>query len=462
MTALIRPRRFTGTILVPASKSHTIRQLFIASMADGVSEIEFPLDTLDTQYCVSVCRALGAVIKEHRENGKLKRWIVRGNGNLRAQELTQCYVGNSGTTLFFALAIAALGSEPVEFDGDEQIRRRSAEPLLEALAGLGVSVTSAPEGRAPITVCGPWAGGRVRLSCSTSQYLSALLLAAPLAPAGTVTEIDIPLLNERPFIETTLSYLDSQEIPYKTTRDFSYFQIPGGSAWLPLAGPVPGDFSLAAFPAAAAAISGGYVNLLGLDPEDTQGDKAFFEFLEKMGCKVSCEQIPVERVLLGDHITPGLRVHGVQAAELHLVEWLLKISRSGPLKGGMFDLNDTPDLLPALAAVACFAEGETALINAAHARNKETDRITVMAEELRKLGVRVSERHDGLIVHGSGGIPNNPRSGNFKLDGRGDHRVVMALAAAALGCPAPVEISGAESAVITYPDFFDLLGAEML
>jgi len=494
MTILIKPHRFTGIVSIPASKSHTIRRLFIASLAvphDGVSEIEQALDSLDTRSCVSVCRALGAEIIEHRspesegENplAKLLRLTVRGAGKENAGnqacpagetnsfdvEPVRCDVGNSGTTLFLGLAAAALGSQNVEFDGDDQIRSRSAGPLLDALAGLGVNIKSAPDGRAPITVCGPWKGGRVSLPCPTSQYLSALLLASPLAPAGVVTEIDVPLLYERPYIEMTLSYLDSQGIPYKAASDFSYFNIPGGSMWKPMSGPVPADFSSAAFPAAAAAISGGSVTLLGLDPDDTQGDKAFFGFLKKMGCEVKWELVPSKQVPIGESIPEELHALGVQSAQLCMGEWQLTVSGRGRLKGGEFDLGDTPDLLPALAAVACFAEGDTALVNVANARIKETDRISVMAEELLKLGFKTTERSNGLIIHGTGGISNSvpllfPGSASnsstertFKTDSRKDHRVAMALACAALGCQAPVEIAGAESAEVTYPGFLEML-----
>ena len=372
--------------------------------------------------------------------------------------MRRCDVGNSGTTLFLALAAAALGEEPMEFDGDEQIRRRSAGPLLEALAGLGVSVESGTSGCAPITVRGPWKGGRVSLSCPTSQYLSALLLAAPLAPAGVVTEIDVPLLTERPYIEMTLSYLDSHCIQYTAAENFAHFHIPGGGAWKPVSGPVPGDFSSAAFPAAAAAITGGSVTLLGLDPEDTQGDKAFFGFLEKMGCRVQWEEVPLQHIPLGPIIPDALRAIGQKPLELEIAEWRLTVSRNTSLKGRVFDLNDTPDMLPALAAVACFAKGDTALVNVAHARIKETDRIAVMAEELGKLGVKTTERPDGLVIHGRGGVSPNGAG----TDGRGDHRIVMALAAAALGCSGPVEIAGAESADVTYPGFLELLGADVI
>jgi 3-phosphoshikimate 1-carboxyvinyltransferase len=350
-------------------------------------------------------------------------------------------VGNSGTTLFLALAAAALGREDAVFTGDAQIACRGAGPLLEALRGLGITISSGPDGCIPVTVRGPWKGGRVSLPCPTSQYLSALLLAAPLAPAGIITEIDVPLLNEKPYIDLTLSYLKAQGIPWEGAADYSYFRIPGGASYKPVNGPVAGDFSSAAFPGCAAAIgglaegtagepvSGGPAVLLGLDPQDPQGDKGIFDILAQMGCDVAWD-----------------RKDG---------EWRLTVSRKGPLKGGIFDLNDTPDLLPVAAVLGAYAEGETALVNVAHARIKETDRIAVMAEELGKLGARVREKPDGLVIRG-GGL----RGG--AVDGHGDHRVVMALAVAALGASGPVEIAGAESAAVTYPGFPELMGAHIL
>jgi 3-phosphoshikimate 1-carboxyvinyltransferase len=261
-----------------------------------------------------------------------------------------------------------------------------------------------------------------------------MLLAAPLAPAGTVTELDIPLLNEKPYIEMTLSYLDAQGIAYETNPDFSWFRIPGGASWKPLSGPVPGDFSSAAFPACAALCSGSEISILGLDPQDSQGDKAFFTMLEAMGARVRWEKFPSG-------------------------EWRLHLGPGGTLQGGTFDLNSTPDLLPVMAVCAAYCAGDSALVNVAHARIKETDRIAVMAEELGKLGVLCEERTDGLVIHGRGAMPG-PVLTSAPLNCRGDHRIVMALAAGAMGAAGPVEIEGAESAAVTYPGFLELLKAE--
>jgi len=443
MRVCIKPHRFSGVVRIPASKSHTIRQLLIASLSGGVSEIFYPLDSLDTRSCVLACRAFGAKITEYRavdhlcpnppdEDGrKLIKWEVKGNSGFKKStvEGTEIDVGNSGTTLYLALAAAGLQPKTVKFTGDEQIQRRSAAPLLDALTGLGVQCGS-NNGCAPITIRGPWSGGKVSLPCPTSQYLSALLLASPLAPNGVITEIEVPLLNEKPYIEMTLSYLKAHSIPFEAAPDYSYFKIYGGSSWKTFSSAVPCDFSSAAFPAAAAVISGGEVTLLGLDPADTQGDKFFLDMLKAMGCEVQWQNSEN-----GQTVT---------------------VSREGSLHGGTFDLNETPDLLPAAAAAAAFAYGDTSLINVAHARIKETDRITVMAKELAKLGVSCTERPDGIIIHGKGAL--SPVKSPV-IDGHDDHRIVMAFSAAALGSEIPIEITSAESAAVTYPGFFELLTA---
>ena len=468
MNVRIYPQEFTGSIRIPASKSHTIRQLLIASLADGISEILYPLDSLDTRSCITACKIFGAKIDEYYEEDRLVKLTVKGN-SVRAENLLpqqenilpsapcplpiEIDVGNSGTTLYLALALAGLQNKPITFTGDEQIQKRSAAPLLEALSGVGVKCQS-KEGCAPITVQGPWAGGKVVLPCPTSQYLSAMLIAAPLAPTGTVTEIEVPLLNELPYIEMTLSYLREQGVHFEA--DFSgHFVLHGGYSYKPFVSSglrrasVPADFSSAAFPAAAAAITGGPVTLLGLDPQDTQGDKFFLEMLREMGCEVTwSSSVPIN--------------------SSSVPNYTVTISRKGALTGGTFDLNETPDLLPAAAAVAAYAEGDTALTNVAHARIKETDRIAVMAKELAKMGVKCTENPDGLIIHGNGVSHQEKSAINSQnntplptLDGHGDHRIVMALTVAALGGESPVEITSAESAQVTYPEFFSMFSVNL-
>ena len=420
---------------MPASKSHTIRGLLIAAFAEGTSRLIRPLASRDALSCRAAVEALGAEVRD--DGGD---WIVRGFGTQPrprprlAAGGVNIDVGNSGTTLYLAAAMAALGPGPVRFDGDHQIRRRSAAPLLAALRAMGASAESLnEEGCAPFTITGPLGPGPVEVECPVSQYLSALLLAAPLIPGkngegpegGGSTEIQVLTLNEAPYVGITLDWLDFQNIRYEK-RGWERFGVPAGQSYTPFERVVPADWSSAGFFLAAAAISGGELTLEGLDLNDSQGDKAVLGMLERMGCR--------HQVVNG-----GIRIIGA------------------PLKGAVLDLNDTPDALPVMAATACFAEGETRIENVPQARMKETDRIAVMTEQLGRLGADVRELPEGMVIRGRRGKPGAPALKGARVDGRGDHRVVMALAAASLGCEGEVLIDGAEASEITFPGFFELL-----
>lgn len=436
----MEPATVNGEVRIPGSKSHTIRALLIAAAAEGRSVIEEPLDSSDTRSALELVKALGAKVEEipgkgitgseipdegiPRGSDKPAAWVVTGTGG-RFRE-GSIDVGNSGTSLYLAAAMAATGGSTVRFDGDGQIRRRSAAPLLQALGQLGVRVDEfGREGCAPFAVTGPLKGGRVSMECRTSQYLSALLLAAPLAPEGSSTELEIPLLYEAPYAEMTLRWLSDQGIRLER-QELRRFSIPGGQHYSPFRRAVPGDFSSATFFFCAPAVAGGRVSCLGLDRHDVQGDKAVLDILSRMGCPV--EELPD---------SGGIRVS----------------APAGGLSGGEFDLNDIPDALPALAATACFARGKTRLVNVPQARIKETDRIAVMARELNRLGGRVTELPDGLEIEGGG-------QGSLKggeAAGHGDHRVIMALAIAALGARDRVVIDDDQAVSVTFPNFFHLL-----
>jgi len=404
--------KLAGSVLIPASKSHTIRAVVIGSLADGVSTIRNPLGAADPLASVRVCGKMGAQITQNHD------WTVRGVCGAPSVPDDVLDTGNSGTTLYLTMGTAALIDGYSVFTGDEQIRNRPAGPLLDALRGLGAEAFSTRRNdRPPLIIRGPMKGGSIELDGSkTSQYLSALLLNCPLGRGRSEIRVTNPC--ELPFIEMTLRWLDEQRITYE--RDgFEWFGIPGGQDYHPFDKQMPGDFSSAAFFLCAAAITGSELTLLGLDMNDTQGDKAIVHMLSEMGAKVE---------ILPD----GIRIAG------------------GKLIGGEFDLSGTPDALPALAATACFAEDETRLVNVAQARLKETDRIRVMRQELSKMGAQIEELPDGLVIHGS-------EMHGAQVRGHGDHRVVMALAMAGLACDGITEVDTAEAVCITFPNFVELM-----
>ncbi len=411
MSISLHRRGISGEIDIVASKSHTIRGLLIATFASGESIIHNPLESEDTAACLEVCRALGAKITLGPNSIK-----IVGVETFPEEVTLDCR--NSGTTLYLATGLAATSGSRITFYGDEQLNKRPLNELLNALTNLGVAVEAEREGYPPYTIKGPLRGGESSLICHSSQFLSALLLAAPLGKGDTT--LTIPLLNEKPYVEMTLQWLKRQNISYQASPNFDSFLLKGGQSYSSFETTIGGDYSAAAFFFCAAAIAGTAVTVRGLDYYDSQGDKELLTILEKMGCLIKWTNNAVT-------------VYG------------------RPLKGGQFDLNAMPDTLPILAVTACFAQGETLLHNVPQARIKESDRIASMVANLRALKAEVEEGSDSLLIKGDGHL----RGGAVK--GFGDHRIIMALAIASLATEEPVVIDSTEAVKVTFPTFFELL-----
>ena len=427
MNLVSHKSQLTGAVRIPGSKSHTIRAVALASLADGRSIIRQGLDSLDTRSALQCYRAFGANIQSHLGDPVGSTWQVTGTAGKLVAPQNVIDVGNSGTTLRVALGSAALLDHGAAvFTGDGQIRRRPAGPLIKSLNDLGAQVISTRgNDLAPFVVRGPLRGGQTKMEAISSQYATSILLAAPLGRGDT--ELTLTLLNEKPYVDVTLGWLDRLGISYQNDQ-FRQFKIPGGQRIKAFECDIPADFSSATFFLCAGALAGRDVQLLGLDFDDTQGDKAVVEYLRAMGAEISIDK--QQRIVTVN---------------------------SAPLSGVELDINATPDALPALAVVGCFAAGTTRLVNVPQARLKETDRISVMTSELKKLGADIKELSDGLE------IKQSPLTGGT-VGSHDDHRVVMALAAAGLVADEPVTIQGAQAAAVTFPDFVKLmedLGADI-
>ncbi|UCF00375.1 MAG: 3-phosphoshikimate 1-carboxyvinyltransferase [Planctomycetota bacterium] len=422
MQLIVRKSRLKGEVTIPASKSHTIRAVTIASLAKGQSIIRNPLVSNDTQAAVDCYRSLGANI----DTSNAKFWTVTGVGGQATAADEIINVGNSGTTLRIAMGSAALAKsgKSTILTGDEQIQARPIGPLIQALNNLGARCISLKNnGKAPVKVTGQLSGGKTTIAASTSQYLSSLLLCTPIAAQDT--EIDVTLLNEPGYVQMTLDWLDKQRIEYQN-ENMRLFKIKGGQRYKGFDLTIPGDFSGATFFLCAAALIADEVTLLGLDLSDSQPDKAVVDYLTEMGADIRIGK---------DFIT-------VKAAKL---------------KGIEIDMNQTPDALPAMAATAAFAEGTTKLTNAPQARAKETDRINAVACELKKMAIDVEQLPDGLIIRHSRPKP-------ALLHGWADHRIVMALTLAGMAIDGQSTIDNAEAISVTFPTFVELmksLGANM-
>jgi 3-phosphoshikimate 1-carboxyvinyltransferase len=412
MKFIVTRSSMKGTVTIPGSKSHTIRSIYIASLADGHSVIRAPLLSLDTESAIHVCRAFGAEIISR--NNQLE---VNGFGGKPSTPENVIDVGNSGTTLRLGVSTAALNEGYTLFTGDEQIRSRPMDPLLNALNNLGARVISTRgNGKAPLIVKGRALGGKTELKAVTSQYLSSLLINAPLFEQDT--EIIVTELNEIPYVDMTLFWLDEQGIRYER-EGYKRFLMPGNQSYHPFAKAIPGDFSSASFFFVLGALSEQGIRLKNLLITDPQGDKRVIEILKDMGAVIEVNQ---------DSITV----------------------KAGELKGRKIDMNDIPDALPVMAVAGCLAEGTTELCNVPQARLKETDRISVMCRELSKMGAHITEKEDGLVIKKS-------RLKAASVRGYSDHRVVMALAVAGLQIDGKTIIDTAESTEVTFPNFFNLI-----
>ncbi len=423
MKLKVEKSRLKGTVAIPGSKSHTIRAVAIAALAKGRSVIRSPLDSNDTRSAVTCYRAMGAKI----DTTDARAWKVTGTGGEIKIPKETVDVANSGTTLNIAIGSAGLikQGQTITLTGDAQTQSRPVGPLLEALNKLGAKCVSLKNnGKAPVAITGQIKGGRTSIAASTSQYLLSLLLCAPLAAGDT--EIDVTLLNEPGYAQMTLDWLDRQEIKYEN-HGMRKFIVKGGQSYRAFDEAIAADFSSATFfLCAGALLAEDELTLLGLDFSDSQPDKAVVDYLRAMG------------------------------ADIRIEKGAVKV-RASRLKGVEIDMNATPDALPAMAVTAAFAEGQTRLVNVPQARAKETDRIRCMAEELKKINVDVEELADGLIIRHS-----QPRAA--ELDGRGDHRIVMAMSLAAMGIDGVCSIDTAEAMSVTFPNYVELMesvGAKM-
>lgn len=407
------PSKLKGEITIPPSKSQTLRAILFGSLASGTTTIHNALSSPDADAMILACRQLGAKI----ETAGDKILVTGTSGRIQAPK-EPIQAGNSGIVLRFISAVAALSSSPILITGDHSVQNnRPMQPLLEGLTQLGVSAHSAKNnGFAPVSIQGPLQPGAATIIGEDSQPVSALLIASSFVSGPTT--LHVKRAGEKPWAALTLSWLDRLGISY-WNDDFQTYYLHGNANIKGFEYKVPGDLSSAAFPAAAAIVTRSELILHDVDFNDPQGDGKLFDVLQEMGADI--EKNPETQTL---HIRNG----------------------KGSLKGCTVDINDFIDSIAILAVVACFAEGETRIINAAIARTKECDRIQCLAVELKKMGADITELSDGLVIRGS-------TLRGADLFSHGDHRVAMALTVAALGAKGESIVHDVDCIEKTYPNF---------
>lgn len=414
-TRSIRPLdRIEATLTLPGSKSYTHRALIAAALAEGESLLTNALRAEDTELTAQALSLMGAELEWEEHTVRL-----RGTGGRLKPVTEPIFLGNSGTSMRFLTAVAALGQGTYRLTGTPRLCQRPMGELLAALRSLGAQATSEKGNDCPpVTVQGGGLkGGEVQLSGSlSSQYVSALLLVAPLTPEGLDLTVTGELVS-RPYVDITLSVLSAFGITYER-QEYRRFLVPGGQAYQARHYEIEADASSASYFWAAAALTGGQVTIANLSLDSAQGDIDFLAVLGRMGCRLRSSP-------------EGLTVEG------------------GPLKGIEMDMSAMPDLVPTLAVLAAYAEGETVISGVAHLRHKESDRLAAMVSELGKMGISAEETPDGLRI--VGGTPHGA-----EIDPHGDHRIAMSFAVAGLKTEGMV-IRDPDCVAKSFPDFWEYM-----
>lgn len=408
---VIKRSPLSGEVTIPPSKSQTLRALSFALMTKELVTIFNPLPSPDTQAMIRALRLLGARVDCYPD-----RIEVQG-GMKPAEDVIDC--GNSGLVLRLIGAISSLLPTHTVFTGDSSIRhRRQLKPLIEGLNQLGAwAVSTRGDGHAPLIVRGLLRGGRAQISGEDSQPVSGLLIAAAMTPERS--EIFVQNPGELPWIALTLSWLDRFNIPYEN-HNFEHYKISGGATIPGFTYTVPGDWSSALYPIAAALATHSEITIHGVDFNDPQGDKEVVTLLQEMGARIT------------------------------IAERSLTVHAGAELKGAKIDIGRFIDAITLLPVLACMAQGPTHIYGGAIARSKESDRIHAIVSQLKKMGAQIEELPDGMIVH-----PSTLKGAQVTCFE--DHRMGLALSIAGLIAKGSTEISGIESVVKSFPGYFQML-----
>ncbi|MDO8786342.1 MAG: 3-phosphoshikimate 1-carboxyvinyltransferase [Syntrophales bacterium] len=404
-----------ATVKVPGSKSYTQRALVIAAMAEGESFLQNVLISEDTRYLMEALRSLGTEILMSDEE-----LIVTGTGGHIENPHQDIFLGDNGTAMRFLTSLVALGKGEYIITGDSRLCERPVGPLLEALKGLGVSVNSrGGKGYPPVVIeANGIRGGNVALTdLESSQYVSSLLISAPYAGGDVSIQLQGRTVS-LPYVDLTVEVMGYFGV--KVERRGTDYYVKCGQRYVGRGYQVEGDVSSASYFFLAAALCGGRVRVLNINPHSQQGDIRFLRIMEDLGCSV----------LRGDAFVEVL---------------------GGKLGGGEYvaDMGDMPDMVPTMAVLSAFRPGRTVIKNVAHLRIKESNRITAPANELKKMGIVAGETDDGLII--DGGKPHGA-----EIETYNDHRIAMSFAVAGLVVPGVI-IKNTTCVNKSFPGFWEEL-----
>ncbi len=411
--------KIDGEINLPGSKSLSNRALLLAALAEGTTEIFNLLESDDTRHMLNALKQLG--IKYTLSEDKTRCTIVGNGGPINSNKMQELFLGNAGTAMRPLCAALCLGGGEYLLTGEPRMKERPIGHLVDALREAGANITyKENDGYPPLEIkANGLNGGEVKIEGAiSSQFLTALLLAAPMAKEDMIISI-IGELVSKPYIDITLHIMKAFGVDV-VNENYETFRIKGGQTYKAVDSfMVEGDASSASYFLAAAAIKGGTVKVTGIGKNSIQGDVAFADVLEKMGAKV----------VWGDDFVSVTR---------------------GELKPIDMDFNHIPDAAMTIATTALFAKGTTTLRNIYNWRVKETDRLFAMATELRKVGAEVVEGEDYLEI-----IPPKVLK-HAAIDTYDDHRMAMCFSLLALDT-ASVTINEPECTAKTFPTYFEVL-----
>lgn len=454
MNIIASKSALSGDICVPGSKSHTIRALLLATLADGVSHIRNPLPSAD---CLSTAAAVPLMGSEvdlnlSTEGEPSTEWTVRGAGQKLHLPVDVVNVGNSGSLLYFLTPVAATFKGTSVFTGDSSIRKRPVAHVVDALNQLGANsyVTVPERNGCPLVIDGPISSGTVKTSGEiSSQYVSGLMFAGILLKDGITLELSNP--KETPYLTMTQKWLQKVGVECSISSDFKKITVKPKKDLQAFNTVIPSDWEAVAFPLLASLVSDSRITIKNIDGSGTQGDDAIVAILQSLGADIQWNKETEEITVSGGKKAKDgigrLSTENCPDGELHVA------------------ISGFPDAVCALAAVACFTEGKVVIEDAAVCRRKETDRLKVLTTELTKLGAKIEEGPETLTIYGHSpvmkdGSPNP----EFTLHGAfvesyDDHRMAMALACLGLGLPEGEKliVKDAECCKVSFPHFYEIM-----
>ena len=449
MKSTSKKTSLSGSISVPGSKSHTIRACLFAAMADGVSYIRNPLPSADCLSASRCIKEIGALVEMQEDNSV---WNITGAGKNIHLPDNIVDVGNSGSVLYFLTPIASTFNGWSIFTGDESIRTRPVKHLVSALEQLGATAhISRPDKDAPpLLVKGPIKSGKIVTDGRLSQYISGIMMAA--ARMNGTTEIELTDPKEVPYLDMTRIWLESVGIAVKMSSDYKHISVTGPHSFPAIDRTIPSDWEAVAFPLVAAILTDSEITIEHIDGSGSQGDEAIVAVLQSVGADIEWNKETEQLIVRGGtKAKRGIGCNGRLSTE-NLPDGILRVNCAG-----------FPDAVPALCVAASCIEGTTIIEDIAVCRRKETDRIEVMKSELSKLGVKVEDGPDYIIVHGHSPLNvNGSKNDNFKINGGTvesfeDHRVAMSFAVLGLALDQSLTVNQAECCTVSFPDFFEAM-----